>query len=96
MEAAWKLTVPVDRDGKKLVFECKDLGIDAFMAIQSFIQAKKWKEAFILFFNETRVGGSEVKELQAEFDKDNMIPFGSCLELIPKFLEPIPGEIKKN
>lgn len=96
MEAAWKLKVPVDRNGKYLNFECKELGIDEFMAVQSFIQAKKWKEAFLLFFNETRIGGSEVKELQDEFDRNNIIPFNSCMELITEYLKPVPGEIKKN
>lgn len=96
MEAAWKLKIPTDRNGNYLTFECKELGIDEFMAVQSFIQAKKWKEAFILFMNATRTGGAEVKELQAEFDKDNIIPFVSCMDLIPKYLEPVRGELKKN
>lgn len=95
-KAAWKLKIPIDRHGGFINFELKEIGIDSFMACQTFIEKKKWKEAFTLFFNECRIGGDEVSKLTAEFDKNNIIPFMACQKYVTEILSPVEGELKKN
>lgn len=91
------MKIPTSRDGDKfLTFELKELGIDAFMAVKTMIEKNKWKEAFLLFLRETRIGGDDVDKLKSEFDSNNLIPFNSCMNIIPQILEPVPGELKKN
>lgn len=90
------MKVPVNRSGKCLTFELNELGIDAYMGVQSFIEKKKWKEGVMLFMRETRIAGDDVALLQAEFDKNNLIPFNACVKMITDYLEPVPGELKKN
>ena len=96
MEAAWKLKIPVSRNGDFINYELRELGIDEFMAVQTLIEKKKWVEAFLLFFNSTRVGGDEVSKLKEEFDKNNIIPFTFCMRTVTEILEPVKGELKKN
>lgn len=97
MESAWKLKIPLNRDQTAFLnFELKEIGIDEFMAVQSFLQKNKAKEAIILFLNATRTGGDEVQLLKEEFDKNNSVPFMAAMRYIPDILEPVPGELKKK
>jgi hypothetical protein len=92
----WTMKIPVDRAGKYLTFQLKELGIDEYMAVQSFIEKKKWKEGIMLFITQTHVGGDDFKLLQKEFDANNIIPFNSSVKMLTDYLEPVPGELKKN
>lgn len=93
---AWKLKIPVDRAGTFLNFDLKELGIDEFMAVQSFVEKKKFKEAVMLFFHSTVVGGDSVDKLRDELDKNNIIPFSAAQKYMLELTEPVPGELKKN
>lgn len=95
-KGAWSMSVPIDRKGTYLNFELNELGIDEYMAVQAFVEKKKWKEAIMLFINQTCIAGDEPKKLQAEFDKNNLIPFQSCMKLLTDYLEPVQGDLKKN
>jgi hypothetical protein len=94
--SAWKVKIPIDRVGGVLSFELKELGIDEYMAIETFIENKKHREAFLLFFNATRIGGDEVSALKSEFDKNNIIPFTACGKMVQEFLRPVAYELKKS
>jgi hypothetical protein len=94
--SAWKVKIPIDRVGGVLSFELKELGIDEYMAIETFIEKKKWAEALIMFFGATRIGGDELSSLKAELDRNNLIPFIFCMNMVREILEPVAGEVKKS
>lgn len=94
---AWKVKVPIDRNGGVLNFELKEIGIEEFMAVQTFIELKKNREAIIMFFDVTRVGGDEIEALKQELiDKGNIIPYLCCDRIMLDIMRPVGYEVKKT
>ncbi len=93
---AWKVKVPVDRNGGALNFDLKEIGIDEFMAVQSFIEQKKNKEAIYCFFSCTVIGGDSVELLKKELDGNNVIPFVACDRIMNEIMKPAGYEVKKS
>ena len=91
-DAAFTLTVPLDRSGQNnATFHIKDMTEDVFIAANSLIDRGKHLDAIRMVIKSLCVGGDNPDVL-----KDNFLASQSASKLIQQFLEPIPGELKKN
>jgi hypothetical protein len=87
------MILPLDRDDKTKIatYYLKDMDIDLYIAIQAYVEAKKYREAMVMMFSSLKVGGDDVQLIST-----NWIAFSAAQTQMMKLLEPIPGELKKN
>lgn len=88
----WTMTLPLDRSNSKVAtFYLKDMDIDLYMGVQTYFEAKKYKDAIMMLIKGLQVGGDDPKTIE-----NNFIAIQSADQLLRELLAPVPGQLKKN